>query len=319
MRQTLGVLIGLNSTARPLGGRTGITPGTPDNILSVTSTTWTVTPFGGVLDLESSTIAGPYTFAFDANTTGSVTAANATNQRVDSLFIQLSDPAEGDGTATPGVAINYVAGTAGAAGGARGAAGGPPAVPARSMELAQITVPASGGGSPTIVMVAPYTATSGSIIPARNSSEYPSAPFDGQFVYDRTLNQTLVYDGSLWTARLAGDTGWITTGVATAASGGTITGQLARKEGNRIQLYLSGTMPSASGGGSTNGDFGNLTICTLTAAWQPAHSTGAGSANTGANFSYYIGSDGTVSVTSGPPAGFATGDPYSLQAFYFND
>lgn len=197
-RQLDGVLVQNDSTTRPLGGRTGVSPGTPSSILGVSSSTWTVNPFGGVLDLEASAIAGPYKFAFDTQQSGSVNVANATNQRVDSLSVQLSDPAEGDATSAPDVNIIYTAGTPGAAGGNRGSAGGPPNVPARSMELAQIIVPAAGGGSPAILMMAPFTAAAGGVVVARSTSEYPVNPYDGQMAYNRNTDRLYAYDGVHW-------------------------------------------------------------------------------------------------------------------------
>jgi len=97
-----------------------------------------VQPFAGVLDGEAAAIAGPYAYSFDTNQTGSVTAAGA-SARVDRLDVQVSDPAESDGSSTPSIQIVYTAGTPGLA-----------TAPARSHKLAQINVPATGGGSPTV-------------------------------------------------------------------------------------------------------------------------------------------------------------------------
>jgi hypothetical protein len=100
-----------------------------------------VQPFVGVIDGESAAIAGPYAYSFDTNQTGSVTAA-AGSARIDRLDVQVSDPAESDGSSVPTIAIIYTAGTAGA--------GVPAAAPARTHKLCLINVPASGGGSPTV-------------------------------------------------------------------------------------------------------------------------------------------------------------------------
>ena len=63
------------------------------------------------------------------------------------MYVKLSDPAETDGSSVPQVEVLYLAGTAASTPAA-------PATPARSLVLAQITVPASGGGSPTVAFVA---------------------------------------------------------------------------------------------------------------------------------------------------------------------
>lgn len=154
MRQAISALCGYAPSGRPLGTNSGVRPGTPTNTVTSTSSTWTVRPHSGVLDVETPAAAGVYLYAIDANVTGAVTAPDASNQRVDSLFIQLSDPAESDGSSTPGGAVVYTAGSPGAAGGSRGSAGGPPNIPSRAIEIAQINVPVSGGGSPSVSWVA---------------------------------------------------------------------------------------------------------------------------------------------------------------------
>jgi hypothetical protein len=125
--------------------------GTPSTIVTATSTTWTVTPFGGLIDGEALAIAGPYGYAFDTNQTGGVTAAGA-SARVDRLDVQVSDPAESDGSSAPGMTVVYTAGTPGLV-----------AAPARSHPLAQINVPATGGGSPTVTWTATYSAAAGGV------------------------------------------------------------------------------------------------------------------------------------------------------------
>lgn len=156
LRQALSVLAGPAPSTRPVGSISGVRPGTLPSTVTASSTTWTVLPHSGILDVETAATAGPYLYAVGANVTGSVTAANATNPRVDIVYVQLSDPAEGDGTSVPQVSVLYLAGTAAATPSA-------PATPARSMVLAQINVPKSGGGSPSVTWVAPV----GRAAPAR--------------------------------------------------------------------------------------------------------------------------------------------------------
>lgn len=144
------------STARPLGGLSGVRPGTPTNIATATSTTWTVTPFLGLLDGEAAAIAGAYAYSFDTNQTGSVTAA-AVSARIDRLDVQVDDPAESDGTSVPTIRVQYTAGVAGS--------GVPAAAPSRTHPLALINVPASGGGSPTVSWTATYYCAPGGFLP----------------------------------------------------------------------------------------------------------------------------------------------------------
>lgn len=144
------------SGSRPLGGLSGVRPGTPTTIVTATSTTWTVTPFPGMIDGEAAAIAGVYSYAFDTNQTGSVTAA-AGSARVDRLDVQVSDPAESDGSSNPGIAIVRTDGTPGS--------GVPASAPPRSHPLALINVPASGGGSPTVSWNATYYCAPGGFVP----------------------------------------------------------------------------------------------------------------------------------------------------------
>jgi hypothetical protein len=117
--------------------------------VTATGTTWTIAPHAGVLDLETSATAGPYFYAVRVAETGAVTAANATNPRIDIVYVQVNDPAEGDGSSTPAVVSGYLAGTAAASPVA------PSAPNSRCLILAQILVPKSGTGSPSVTWVAP--------------------------------------------------------------------------------------------------------------------------------------------------------------------
>lgn len=149
-RQTsIAPLAGGATAARPLGARSGVRPGTPAATVAVTATTWTVHQVAGLIDVETATEAGPYGFAFDADQTGSVTAADGTNPRWDGLYVVLDDPAEDEST-VPSLRVEYVAGVASAT----------PALPAtppdRSFRLCKIVVPQSGGGSPSVVWDPPY-------------------------------------------------------------------------------------------------------------------------------------------------------------------
>lgn len=192
LRQSFSPMIAGATSSRPLGGRTGVRPGTSTSTVTATSTTWTCGPFAGVADLESASEAGPYSFAFDANATGSVTAAHATLPRKDIIYVQISDPAEADGSSVPSAVRGYLAGTAAASPSA-------PSAPSRAFTIAEISVPASGGGSPTVLWVAPYTVGAGGIVPLASSSHQTAlAPTDGQFG-QRTDTGTVLYgSGGSW-------------------------------------------------------------------------------------------------------------------------
>ena len=146
LRETISALVGGASTARPLGALSGVRPGTPSTTVALSGFNWTCEPHSGILDVQAAAEAGPYFYAVTADETGTVNAAHASLVRTDLIVVTLSDPAESDGSSVPEADIVYAPGTAG---------GGTPATPARSMVLARINVPQSGGGSPTVTWVAP--------------------------------------------------------------------------------------------------------------------------------------------------------------------
>lgn len=160
LREAQSVFMAGATAARPLGARSGVRPGTSATTVTATSTTWTVGPCAGILDMETAAEAGPYAFAINAPiSSATVVAAHATLARVDIVWVRLDDPAESDGSSVPAVVAGYTAGTAASTPVA-------PATPARCMVLATIQVPPSGGGSPTVIWVAPKAVAAGVLDPA---------------------------------------------------------------------------------------------------------------------------------------------------------
>jgi len=166
LRQTQAPFLAGAVPGRPLGARSGVRPGTSTTTVVASATAWTCQPHAGVLDVQAAAEAGPYTYAVDASVSGALTAANASNPRTDIIYVQLSDAAE-DGAspgAAPGVTVGYRAGTP-------AAVPSTPAAPARSMVLARINVPRSGGGNPTVTWVAPYAVAAGGTLPVASAAE----------------------------------------------------------------------------------------------------------------------------------------------------
>lgn len=207
LRQAVGALWGGKTADRPLGARSGVIGYVDDALVTMDGTTWVVGQHPGVLDVETAAEAGPYVYSFDddADLTGTITAADATNPRVDILYVQLSDPAESDGTAAPSVAVGYLAGTPASSPSA-------PATPDRSMLLAQIAVPKSSGGNPTVTQAYPFAVPFGAPIPVRSSTERDAlTAYTGLQVMRIDLDGVLdQYNGTVW---VAGDTGWKTLGL----------------------------------------------------------------------------------------------------------
>lgn len=188
LRQTSSVAFAGASSSRPFGVSSGVRPGTSPGTVFADATTWYVYPHGGLLDFEAAAESGPTAYAIDATVSGAMRAAD-TFARIDIVWVRQDIPLE-DGSAAPAVVPGYTYGTS---------AGVVPAAPARCMVLAQVNVPASGGGAPTITWVAPYLSAAGGIMPVPSSSSYPSASASaGLSLYDIALKSVLVSDGTAW-------------------------------------------------------------------------------------------------------------------------
>lgn len=256
LRQSFASLLESASAARPFGCASGVRRGTPTSTVTATSTTWTVQPHGGVVDAEASGVAGPYEYAFDAVVTGNMTAADASNPRIDLLSVQMSDPAESDGSATPSAAVVYTAGVA-------GATPAVPAAPARSLVLAQISVPKAGGGSPSVTWVASFLTAAGGILTVAGSAQYPASPYAGQIVDDATFG-LMRWNGTAWLP--PGDSGEQPIVPMTGYTA--VNTPVARRVGKLV--ILSGAIKQTSGSyvGST------VNIATLPAGFAPAGTRG---------------------------------------------
>lgn len=214
-RQAMSALM-VPGTTRILGTTSGYCPGRQPSTLTVTTTTWTIGPFAAIIDPAFTTTQAPYLIATDANNTAAnVSAANATNPRIDILYAQVNDT-DIDSSGSRNVTVAYLAGTA-------AASPTPPATPARSFVLATINVPQSGGGSPTITVNSTFAVASGGVLPVSSSTVYPATPYKGMTIYDLALGYELAYNGSAWAPTSVG--AWTTyTPTWTAASGGTSIG-----------------------------------------------------------------------------------------------
>lgn len=151
LRDTLSALAGVAPSGRPLGATSGVRPGTPSTTVFLSggsNFTWNVAAHSGVIDAETAAAAGPYMYATDGTDTGTITAANATNPRVDIIYVQINDNTQ-DGSGLESVVVGYLAGTPAAS----PVAPSPPTT--RGIVLANINVPAVGGGNPAASWVAP--------------------------------------------------------------------------------------------------------------------------------------------------------------------
>lgn len=191
-RQASAALFG-GGAGRPLGGRSGFRVDTPSTILTASSTTWTLLPCSAQIDPGASTHQGMYGWASDQNITGDVDAADATYARKDIVYIQVNDSSAGDGSGALTAPVVYLAGTPSATPTA-------PALPARSFLVGTITVPQTGGGSPTVVLNPARFVAAGATLPVSSQTEqdaltqYPAS----QIIRTDDKYKEYVSDGTTW-------------------------------------------------------------------------------------------------------------------------
>lgn len=196
-RQARSVLRG-GGSGRQLGGRSGFRVGTPSNVLTATSTTWTLAPCAIGIEADAVANQGVYDWATDANVAGTVTAADATNPRKDIVYIQINDSSAGDGTGLKTADVLYLAGTPGVTPSA-------PALPPRSFLVGTITVPVSGGGAPSVVRNPAVCVAAGASLPVSSLAERDAlSKYDGLRV-QRTdissrIDETWDATAGLWVA-----------------------------------------------------------------------------------------------------------------------
>ncbi|MGW5582787.1 hypothetical protein [Streptomyces sp. NPDC003857] len=160
----------------PLGARSGILPGSNGFNVTVSGTTITVGTGIGSLYFAGQ---GIYRIAMTSTSNLTLDAPHATLPRIDLVYLRVWDNSV-DGSGQNKADVVYLAGTPSSTPSAP-----TPAGTVIYMRLAHITVPASGGGSPTVnTTVRPITVASGGILP---SSTAPSTPYVGQY-YDDGAN-----------------------------------------------------------------------------------------------------------------------------------
>lgn len=205
-RQGMAPLFG-GGSGLALAARSGFRVGTASNILSATSTTWTLLPCSALITPGAATAQGSYRWASDQNVTGSVTAADATYTRKDIVYVQVNDSSSGDGSGALTAPVLYLAGTPSASPVA-------PALPARSFLVGTITVPQSGGGSPTVVLNTARFVAAGGILPVANDAERLAlSGYEGLLVDQFDVDRIYRHNGSRWAQASNAELGRTSTGV----------------------------------------------------------------------------------------------------------
>lgn len=191
-RQAWGAAHG-GGSGRQLGGRSGFRVGTPSTVLSATSTTWTLGACSAMLDPGAQTNQGMYGWSNDSNVTGTVTAADATYDRKDIVYVQVND-SDMDTSGAKSAPVLYLAGSASASPVA-------PGLPPRSFLVGTITVPKVGGGSPTVVRNPATYVAAGSPQPVWSQAERDAlSAYDGLTVKRMDIEGRPVetWDGTSW-------------------------------------------------------------------------------------------------------------------------
>lgn len=287
-------------SGRQLGGRSGFRVGTPSTVLTATSATWTLGACSAMLDPGASTHQGMYGWASDANVTGTVTAADATNPRKDIVYIQVNDSSAGDGSGATTAPVLYLAGTPGVTPAA-------PTLPARSFLVGTISVPIAGGGSPTVVLNPARFVAAGGILPVSTDGEATALSQSPGLTVSYSDGLTATSDGTSFVERTESilltppDTGW------------TVVGGLVktRTHGGLTQVNISARVTRTVSGGSFPIGAGFTTLLTsfIPANWRPGVVTDLRTVvNDGAAAGQTepvvrVGTDGTVAMR--PAQGYA--------------
>lgn len=171
----LDTLLVMGDGTNARGVRPGVRPGDPG--LAVTLSGSTINVSQGVAGLFRSG-QGLYRAQIPATSPGTVNAAHATFTRIDLVYLRVWDTSV-DASGLRQADAVYLAGTA-----ASSPAAPSPGATEIYVPLATITVPPSGGGSPTVSQaIRPYTVAPGGILPVTSATE-PTAGGPGQVFYD---------------------------------------------------------------------------------------------------------------------------------------
>lgn len=204
-------LLGVMTNGSSFGARSGVRPGDPGLITTLSGTTINVSPGVGWVWYTGQ---GTYRAVVPSTWSGTLQAAHATLARIDLVYLRVWDNTV-DGSGFTKGDIVYLPGTPSST----------PAIPTPAgtqigFYLATINVPASGGGSPSVSLsVRPQTVAPGGILP---TSVAPSSPYLGQY-YDNGTD-LLRYNGSTWdTYQKVETASWTTPTLGTGYTQGDLT------------------------------------------------------------------------------------------------
>jgi hypothetical protein len=290
-RNADSMLVMTDGTA--LGSRSGVRAGDPG--LTVTLAGSTINCSAGVAAVAYPG-QGVYRVAFPSSVSpGSLTAAHATLDRIDLVYLRVWDNSV-DASGLNKGDIVYLAGTPSSTPVAPIPAGTQIYLP-----LATITVPHTGAGSPSVsTAVRPTTVAPGGILP---SATAPSTPYIGQY-YDNGTD-LLRYNGTGWdTYQKTLSTTWTQPTLATGFthdgnSNGNVQYRLVTIQGTSYMEWRGGLgITYASNAIQNSGNFLNAALGVSFRPPSTRSMTGACSASSSSSLSLKIDfrTDGTTSI-----------------------
>lgn len=182
---TVSALLPASSGVQVAGG---VHPGagTPLKVTSAGGMTTSVAPGYATAQGTVSGTQGAYRGAL--TTAGTLTHATSdpANPRNDLVVFVVVDNGDNTSTAT----VQIVAGTP-------AASPSDPAVPANSVKLARVAIPANASAVGTITDLRAFCAALGGIVPCTSFSG-PAQPYDGMAIYETDTDVLAIYDGSAY-------------------------------------------------------------------------------------------------------------------------
>lgn len=296
LRRAAGMLI--TQTGTPLGSLPGVLPGGGDFAVAVSGTSITVGPGRAWVTAFGE---GAYQAVMPATRTLTLTAAHATLNRIDLVYLRVWDTAV-DGSGLTQADVVYLAGTA-------SSSPQVPAPPAAAVyvPLATINVPSvAAGGAPSVSTAIRWTTVApGGIMP---TAAAPDTPYAGQAWHDGT--DLHMWNGTAWdTYQKVTTVPWVTptlAGGSTPYSGdgnsnGQVQYRVVTEAGTGFVEWSGGlNVPYASGSPANGGNFLAAVLPTNARPASKRSMTVACSAASSSSLSVKIdfNPDGTVGIVA---------------------
>ncbi len=187
--QLAALLSGLGSGTSPLQSGSGVRDGNGNPLQVSVVSGLSVLVNTGFAAIQGSAAAnsGVYGFTLDSAATLTCSAADLVNPRIDSVIALITDNGNNTSTAT----VNIVTGTP-------AGSPSPPTLPANSLLLCNITVPANATSltSGNLADKRSFLAGAGGIMPVRNSGAYPSSGPASAYLHNIATGRLLHWNGS---------------------------------------------------------------------------------------------------------------------------